>query len=131
MDAKQVGIADFGPTIPIKHRVDGFRQLSTASFIYTGCVNPHIVNAIAQYFFTASSALVESLLYLPFHDIFEEHFIIAPSMRQNSIAWDIRFEERIHLLCLGIKEPHDVARYVLSVIDKMLIRLRVRPTVLR
>ena len=92
---REIDIAFSRSLIPTEHRVDSFRQLGAARFVYTTAVDPEVVETVFLSLFTAKLDLSIARFALQFarvtSQIFKSDFLVIqlPSMRKDGIIWSI------------------------------------------
>jgi hypothetical protein len=92
--------------VPLPHRVDGFRQLGTASLVYATRVDPDPVSTTVLSKCAARDDLLVAwaTTIAPVFVIVERNLVVTPPMGQNGI-WR-RFEEVFELQSACVEQSH-------------------------
>ena len=90
----QVRIAHFRILVVSIHGVNRFREFSAAVFVYTAGIDPDIFEPMSSGQIAATLQLPEADLASGYAtmrilDILKYDFLLTPSMRENSIRWDV------------------------------------------
>ena len=88
MSIREIHEADGSFLVPLKHRVDSFRELSTARFVDATHVDPGILQASSTGKVTSLGDLFEASFgpcSIQISYILESDLISIPSVRQNGV----------------------------------------------